>query len=77
MLGCPRCGAGAGEPCVGVRGKRRESNHLERVEAATRAFGCVTREHRFGEVRQGNGVWARWCSVCGELESGYGAVPVR
>lgn len=32
---CPRCGAAAFEPCVGARGKERESCHYERHQAAT------------------------------------------
>ena len=36
---CPRCGAEAGWNCVGVRGKTRESNHRERVEAAEMVWG--------------------------------------
>jgi hypothetical protein len=31
---CPRCGAKAGWNCIGVRGKARASNHVERVDAA-------------------------------------------
>jgi len=33
-VACPRCGAAPDDPCVGVRGKPRESNHRERVLAA-------------------------------------------
>jgi hypothetical protein len=31
---CPECRAPAGEPCVGPRGKPRESNHRSRLTAA-------------------------------------------
>lgn len=31
---CPACQARAGEKCIGARGKRRERNHLERVQRA-------------------------------------------
>lgn len=37
QVACPLCGATAGEPCVGARGKPRESNHSERVLAAAEA----------------------------------------
>ena len=36
-VACPRCGSTAGDPCVGVREKIRESSHLERVDSARRA----------------------------------------
>lgn len=36
-VACPACGAPAGGPCVGVRGKPRERNHAERVLAADAA----------------------------------------
>ena len=32
---CPLCGVRASERCVGVRGRPRESNHRERIEAAS------------------------------------------
>ncbi len=31
---CPRCLAQPGEFCIGVRVKRREANHMERVNHA-------------------------------------------
>ena len=34
---CPACAARPGERCTGTRGKRREANHRERVEAAEQA----------------------------------------
>ncbi len=36
---CPNCGAQVGEKCVGARGKKRESVHRERMNAAARALG--------------------------------------
>ena len=47
---CPACGARVGEQCVGVRGKPREANHAERVQAAEMALG-TTREARNAERR--------------------------
>jgi hypothetical protein len=34
---CPRCGAPAGETCVGDRGVPRKKNHIERVRARLEA----------------------------------------
>lgn len=31
---CPWCRAAAGAPCVGARGKTRESHHIDRVMTA-------------------------------------------
>lgn len=31
-IACPACGAAIGERCRGVRGRPRETNHMERVE---------------------------------------------
>jgi microcompartment protein CcmK/EutM len=39
-VGCPRCGAGAGEACLGVAGQARRRNHEERVEAAAAAIAA-------------------------------------
>jgi hypothetical protein len=36
-VSCPACAAGEGERCRGVRGRPREANHRERVDAAERA----------------------------------------
>jgi hypothetical protein len=36
---CPGCSAQPGQKCVGVRGKARVSNHMERVQLAERAYG--------------------------------------
>lgn len=36
-VGCPSCGAGPGQRCIGARGKPREANHAERVLAADAA----------------------------------------
>lgn len=44
-VGCPFCGAAAGEPCKGKRGPR-VSNHLERVLALG--------EKRIAEIRSGS-----------------------
>jgi hypothetical protein len=34
---CPACEAEPGEQCTGARGKKREANHRERIEAAAKA----------------------------------------
>jgi hypothetical protein len=34
---CPSCEAPSGERCRGARGKLREANHRERIEAAEKA----------------------------------------
>ena len=34
---CPRCGAGAGKPCVNSNGVGRKANHIERVRARVAA----------------------------------------
>lgn len=36
QVGCPRCGAGAGEKCLGGKGRERERNHAERVDESRR-----------------------------------------
>jgi len=33
-VGCPACGAEAQARCRGIRGREREANHRERVDAA-------------------------------------------
>lgn len=35
---CPLCKATSGQKCVGVRGKLRESNHMERVLVARSVY---------------------------------------
>jgi hypothetical protein len=40
---CPACKAGPGKPCQGKRGKAREANHRERVEAAERVLETAER----------------------------------
>jgi len=37
LASCPACDAPVGERCCGARGRLRESNHRERVDAAERA----------------------------------------
>lgn len=32
-VACPRCGAEAGQKCIGARGQRRAANHTERWQA--------------------------------------------
>ena len=48
---CPACAARVGERCVGVRGRPREANHAERVQAAE-ATMSTTRQARNAERRR-------------------------
>jgi len=47
-VACPRCKAPFGAKCVGMRGKLRESNHKERVEAYLSSKDAVLGVHARG-----------------------------
>jgi len=43
---CPACGAGAEKPCRGARGKPRQANHRERIDATFKARGGRNAQER-------------------------------
>ncbi len=45
-VACPVCGAKPEQRCVGARGRPRESNHKQRIEAARTAL--IENPHRRG-----------------------------
>lgn len=63
LAACPACGAVNGDPCVGVRGKPRASNHRDRIYEYEEQMLAIQRWRtenalRFMQMRA-NGEWPR------------------